>query len=222
MMKIIVLSILVNFISSFESEDVSICAGKIATSPYVIEFCDWYGGTIKHRCCRLYDNDTFAATFIAIDLMDSNLTEVPDFSHTENLNLTVIDLRSNPDLEPSKENDFLTLIYLNDLLLPEHVNCPGGLRVWERVDSVDDPKGIRCRNQTDICVNSTHLCDEESSLCAANGPNHFLCLCTSGYYGYKCLRYGTFPTAIFFGSTAGITIFASIFLYWKQRRHVKK
>jgi len=162
------------------------------------------------------------ATFVAIDLMGSNLTEIPDFIQNENLNLSVIDLRSNPDLQPSNDNNFLTLTYLNDLLLPVHVDCSGGLRIWERVESVDNPKGNRCRNQTDICVNSTHLCIEESSLCTTNGPNHFLCLCKQDYYGYKCLRNGTFPTAIFFGSTVGITIFSSIFLYWTQRRHVKK
>jgi len=79
-------------------------------------------------------------TYVAIDLMDSNLTEVPDFNQSQNLNLSVVDLGSNPDLQPSNDNDFLTLRYLNDFLLPEHVNCPGGLRVWETVESVDDPK----------------------------------------------------------------------------------
>jgi hypothetical protein len=77
---------------------------------------------------------------MAIDLMDSNSTEIPDFNQSQNLNLSVIDLRSNSDLEPSNDNDFRTLTYLNDLLLPEHVNCPGGLRVWERVELVDDRK----------------------------------------------------------------------------------
>ncbi len=114
----------------------SICQHNFFFSPFVIDFCIWYGGKRKHRCCRVYDNDTF----MAIDLMDSNSTEIPDFNQSQNLNLSVIDLRSNSDLEPSNDNDFRTLTYLNDLLLPEHVNCPGGLRVWERVELVDDRK----------------------------------------------------------------------------------
>jgi len=40
--------------------------------------------------------------------MDWNLTEIPDFIQSENFNLSVIDLRPNPDLQPSNGNDFFT------------------------------------------------------------------------------------------------------------------
>jgi len=231
-MNFLLLSILfisVNFISNFELEedfelkDGSLCAGKIATSEFVLNFCANFGGTIKHRCCRSYDNETF----VAVDLMDANLTEIPDFSEHENLNLSVIDFRSNDHLVSFNDSDFLTLINLNELILPDTIGeCPGGERVWEIIrnitGNITDPSGLLCQNQKSICSNLTDLCVEQNSLCSPNGPNHFLCLCKTGYHGYKCLRYGQFPSALFFGLTAGVTIAASIFLYLTQRRHVKK
>jgi hypothetical protein len=203
----------------FEMDERSICWGKNVTSEPVIQFCDEVGGTLLYRCCRGDDN----ATFLAVDLMDANLTTAPDFTYSENLNLSVIDLRNNPDLKLSSTGDeFLTLTYLNDLLVPIEVQCPGGLKVWETITKTTDPEGYYCKNQIDICSNSMNLCVEDETVCSGNGPNHFLCLCKSDYHGYKCLRYGAFPTWIFLGSTIGITFLLSIFLYWTQRRHVIK
>jgi hypothetical protein len=232
-MNFLVLSILcisVNFISNFELEEdfeleegfeleVSLCVGKIASSKLVRDFCDNFGGTILHRCCRSYDN----VTFVAIDLMNANLTEIPDFSEHLSFNFSLIDLRLNDDLVSLHDNDFLALTYLNDLVLPNTtIECPGGARIWEIIENITDPPGIRCQIQKSICTNLTDLCVERDSVCNPNGPNHFLCSCKPGYHGYKCLRYGQFPAALFFGLTAGVTIASSIFLYWTQRRHVKK
>ena len=54
----------------------------------------------------------------------------------------------------------------------------------------------------------------QDSYCVPNGPNHFLCLCKNGYYGYKCLRYGKFPAGKFFGISIAITVtFKWLFLF---------
>ncbi|UJR10776.1 hypothetical protein I4U23_014963 [Adineta vaga] len=211
------LLLFLNFPGSFQFEDGSLCAGKNVTSEPVQKFCEEQGGSIIHRCCRANDN----ATFIAVDLTELNLTTVPDFSPYTNFNLTVIDFRLNPQLEPSEENDFLTLTSLDDLILPEQFDCPGEYRVWNIIENITDPPGRRCRQQKLFCENSTDVCVEPSSYCSTNGPNHFLCLCDDAFHGYKCLRKGNFPLAAFFGTTGSVTFVASILLYWTQRRHVK-
>jgi hypothetical protein len=218
MRNLVLYCIFIRLISGLQHANVSICVGRNATSEFVINFCNDQNGTFKHRCCRSNDG----TSFIAIDLMQSNFTTIPDFAQDENLILSVIDLRSNPQIIPSPDSDFLAMTYLNDLILPDQMTCPGGLRVWEIINRTTDPSGTRCLNQKDICANATDVCDEKNSLCNSNGPNHFSCLCKDNYHGYKCLRYGIFPTAIFFGSAAGVTIVTSIFLYWTQRRHVVK
>jgi hypothetical protein len=198
----------------------TICTGKNATSQYVIDYCEKQSGYLVHRCCRSSDNDTF----IAVDLTDSDLEYTPDFAGTTNLNLSVIDLRSNPQLEPlPNASDFITLITLDTLILPDHFECPGGYRIWKNISKItEQPTGNLCSGQIDYCLNTTDACTEQASACSPNGPNQFLCLCKSGYHGYKCLRHGTFPNVAYFGTTAGVTVIVSALLYWSQRRHVKK
>jgi hypothetical protein len=218
-MIFIVYSLLFIF-GHFQVESSTLCVGENATSTYVKKYCDEQEGYLVLRCCLSSDN----YTFIALDLMGLNLTSVPDFSGIDNFNLSVIDLRHNPQLEPSHNNDdFLTLKYLDQLILPEQFDCPGGHRVWEEINKTsDEHPGNVCTHQKDFCSNSTDICDEHISYCSTNGPNHFLCLCTSDYHGYKCLRNGKFPMVIFFSSTTGVTVLASAFLYLTQRRHVTK
>ncbi|CAF0922290.1 unnamed protein product [Adineta steineri] len=213
----IVYSILIIFISNLQIEAQTLCSGNNVTSKYVIEYCDQQGGYLIHRCCRGPDNETF----IAVDLMDSNLTKIPDFTEHENFDLVVIDLRSNPELEPSHDNDFLALKDLDVLVLPNHFDCPGGQHVWKWINKTDDPIGNLCGHQKDFCSNSTDICTEPNSYCDTNGPTHFLCLCKTGYDGYKCLRKGKFPSGLFYGLSIGVTIVTSAVLYCTQRRHVR-
>ena len=211
------LFIFINFLGNIQVEASTLCAGYNITSQPVIDYCRSQNGYLIHRCCRSYDN----GTFIAVDLIGLNLSRIPDFTESENLNLSVIDLRSNPLLNAS-DNDFLTLKYLDDLFLPIQVECPGDTLVWEEVNKTTDIEGNRCMHQKDFCSNSTYKCSEQSSYCSTNGPNHFLCLCKDGYKGYKCLRHGKFPTGAFFGSTIGVTVVVSVLLYCTNRRHVIK
>jgi len=213
-----ILFIFINLIGHFQLEAATLCAGNNATSEPVLDYCNSTGGYLVDRCCRSSDNETFTA----VDLTDLNLTKIPDFTEYENFDFIVVDLRLNPHLEPSPGDDFLTMKDLDDLFLPEQVDCPGGERVWELVNKTADPPGNRCQHQKDFCSNSTDICVEQASTCSTNGPDHFLCLCKTGYNGYKCLRKGTFPVGAFFGPTIGVTVVASILFYWTQRRHVKK
>jgi hypothetical protein len=198
--------------------DPLLCAGRDAISKPVIEYCAAQNGSLRFRCCLLSD----PTTIIAVDLVNLNLATVPDFTRYSNLKISVVDLRLNPQLEPSRKNDFLAMQSLDDLLLPEHFDCPGGQRVWQIVDKITDPVGNRCLHQQDFCVNSTGTCSERTSYCSTNGPDHFLCLCKSNLSGYKCLRRGSFPIGVFLGSSAAVTVVASTLLFWTQRRHVMK
>ena len=220
MFSLIVYSVLLALAASKSNigADTNLCVGRDAISRPVIEYCDAQNGSLRFRCCLLSD----PTTIIAVDLVNLNLISVPDFTRYANVNISVIDLRSNPQLEPSNKNDFLAMPSLDQLLLPSHFDCPGGERVWQISDKTSDPAGNRCLHQRDFCINSTDTCTERSSYCKTNGPNHFLCLCESDYDGYKCLRRGSFPAGAFLGSSAAFTVVASVLIFWTQRRHVKK
>lgn len=204
----------------FEEGKHSICFGTHTISEPVITYCEQIGGRILYRCCRADDN----VTFVALDLMNSNLTTIPDLPFDENLKIVVLDLRNNSDLEISSQGyEFIGLTYLNELLLPKQVECPGGHKIWENIqNATNGPEGWNCTNQISFCVNSTDLCVPAGSMCSPYGPNHFQCVCQTDYHGYKCLRHGNFPLWEFLGPTLGVTILASIILYWTHRRNVIK
>jgi hypothetical protein len=212
LIRIILFSILFVYING----QLNLCIDRNATSKPVIDYCISQNGVLESRCC--YTMNT--RIILAIDLTEMNLNKVPDLM--EYINLTVIDLRLNPNLKSSETDDFLGLKSLDYLLLPQQYQCPGDKRVWTIVDHIDDPKGVVCQHQRDFCTNSTDMCIQSSSYCAVNGPNHFLCLCKEGYYGYKCLRIGKFPAGKFLSITIVITTVLSGFFYMTHRRHVKK
>ncbi|CAF2382868.1 unnamed protein product [Rotaria sp. Silwood2] len=218
MMKLILISILFIFING-ELNTKSLCTDRNVTSKPVIDYCISQNGSLEFRCCFLSDSNNI----LAIDLTEMNLNKVPDLTEFVNLiNVTMMDLRSNPQLKSSEKNDFLSMKYLDYLFLPEQYSCPGEKRVWQVINKTTDPIGVLCMHQKDFCTNSTDICTETNSYCVPNGPNHFLCLCKNGYYGYKCLRHGQFPTGKFFGIAIPITVVLCVFFYLTQRRHVKK
>ena len=195
--------------------ELDLCKNGNATSKPVIDYCLLQNGTLDGRCCYVEN----ATNLLAINLIDMNFDKIPNLN--EYVNLTVIDLRSNPRLK-SQSDDFLGLKSLDYLLLPEQYSCPGDTRVWKDIQRIDSPNGIGCHHQKDFCTNSTDLCPQPNSYCLPNGPNHFLCLCKDGYYGYKCLRTGHFPAGKFLGPAIAVTIILSTFFYLTQRKHVKK
>ncbi|CAF0820443.1 unnamed protein product [Rotaria sordida] len=218
MMKFSIISILFVFING-EFEMKNLCTDRNATSKSVIDYCKSQNGSLEFRCCFL-SNST---NILAIDLTEMHLNKVPDLIEFTNLiNITMMDLRLNPQLKSSDKDDFLGMKYLDYLFLPEQYSCPGEKRIWQVINKTTDPIGIVCMHQKDFCTNSTDTCIERNSYCVSNGPNHFLCLCKNGYYGYKCLRYGQFRIGIFFGISITVTVILSILFYVTQRRHVKK
>jgi hypothetical protein len=218
MIKLIVFSIIFIFING-ELQSKSLCVGRNASSKPVIDYCISQNGSLESRCCFALNS----TNILAIDLTDMNLNKIPDLIEYMNLvTVNVIDLRLNPQLKSSEKDDFIGMKSLDYLFLPEQFSCPGDKRAWQVINQTDDPIGIVCMHQRDFCTNSTDVCVQSTSYCVTNGPNHFLCLCKTGYYGYKCLRHGQFPIGIFFGSAVAITLVLSVFFYFTQRRHVKK
>jgi hypothetical protein len=197
---------------------ISLCGDRNATSKPVIDYCISQNGSLESRCCFQLNS----TQILAIDLTDMNLNKVPDVIEFKNLvNVTVIDLRFNSQLKSSSD-DYLGMRYLDYLILPEQLQCPGEKRAWEIIDQTPDYTGVVCRHQKDLCTNSTAMCTPANSYCVTNGPNHFLCLCKNSYYGYKCLRNGQFPAGTFFSVAIVITVALSTFFYMTHRRNVKK
>jgi hypothetical protein len=215
---VLCLAMLMSIVAHDIKSDPPLCAGRDALSQPVIDFCHENNGTLRLRCCFTSD----LSKVLAVDMLDLDLTIVPNFTQYANLLANVIDLRSNAKLSPSADTDFIALTTLDTLLLPEQFDCPGGAEVWTTIDRTTDPIGNRCQQQRDFCLKKTGVCVEPRSHCEVNGPNHFLCLCQGAYSGYKCLRHGDFPVPIFLGTTAGVTLIVSVFVYWTQRRHVRK
>ncbi|CAF0872734.1 unnamed protein product [Adineta steineri] len=218
MIKFIVFNALFVFING-ELKSNILCLGQNTTSKSVIDYCLSQNGRLESRCC-LSSNST---QILAIDLTDMNLNKVPSFSEYNDLiTVNMIDLRINPQLKSSENEDFLRMQSLNYLFLPKQLPCPGNEHVWKIINQTIDPIGIACIEQKDFCLNSTYTCPALNSYCVTNGPNHYLCLCKDGYHGYKCLRHGEFPKLSFFGITVVITIVLSTFFYLTQRRNIKK
>lgn len=195
---------------------IDLCLNGNANSKTVIDFCRNSSGILQFRCC--YKNSS--TNVLAIDLTEQNLSEIPKLDQYENV--TLIDLRLNSQLKASIKTDFVGLKLLDDLYLPEQFACPGGKRVWQNIDRVNDTDGIRCQHQKDFCTNSTDMCVRSTSICVTNGPDHFLCLCKMDYYGYKCLRHGHFSMSKLLGLTFLVTVVLSTFFYFSHRKNVKK
>lgn len=210
-------SLVLGFFLTQINADLNICSNGKATSQPVIDYCTSQNGKLEDRCCYAMNS----MNLLAIDLIDMNLIEVPNL--IEYVNLTVIDLRLNSQLKSSKTTDFLGLNLLDILLLPEQYSCPGDKHVWQIINSTDNPKGILCQHQINICLNSSNdLCIPTRSSCHPNGPNHFQCLCKDNYHGYKCLRQGSFPVWKFSGLVILFTGLLTTFFYLTHRKYVKR
>ncbi|XP_040282851.1 all-trans retinoic acid-induced differentiation factor [Bufo bufo] len=171
------------------------------------------GARIVSRCCV-----TGADTITGLDLHNCSLSHLDP---TINLTaaLAAIDLSQNP-LQDLCNKTFQGLTGLEYIALPPNISCPGGDGAWTRVNISADVR--ICQDQRDGC-NTTDvapLCPE-NSLCAPAGPGYTQCLCVPGFSGYKCLREGSFPTLLFFGILASVTLTLSILLWCTQRKKVK-
>ncbi|XP_072794148.1 all-trans retinoic acid-induced differentiation factor isoform X2 [Vicugna pacos] len=106
------------------------------------------------------------------------------------------------------------------MILPQDVNCPGGINAWNNVTFYINNQ--TCQGQRNLC-NSTgdpEMCPENGS-CAPDGPGLMQCICADGFHGYKCMRQGSFSLLVFFGILGSTTLSISILLWGTQRRKAK-
>lgn len=190
------------------------CAGSVRNSSAVAAFCGAReGAEVLGRCCLERE------AVVGLDLGNCSLHQLcPSFQEASTA--IVIDLTNNP-LDHLPEDGFRGFTQLQTLALPAELDCPGGSNIW---DNVTTQGSIRiCHSQRNPCNGSGGygwLCPEDS-LCAPDGPGLHLCLCEGPYHGYKCLRQGTFPYPMFYGTLGAVTTSLSILLWVTQRRKVK-
>nr|XP_030714013.1 all-trans retinoic acid-induced differentiation factor isoform X3 [Globicephala melas] len=106
------------------------------------------------------------------------------------------------------------------MILPQDVNCPGGINAWKTITSYINNQ--TCQEQRNLC-NSTgdpEMCPENGS-CAPDGPGRLQCVCAEGFHGYKCMRQGSFSLLMFFGILGSTTLSISTLLWGTQRRKAK-
>lgn len=169
--------------------------------------------TLQARCCL-----NQKGIILGLDLQNCSLKDLgPNFSQA--YTAVIIDLRENP-LKDDLADSFHGFTQLQTLVLPQDVKCPGGIKAWGTVTIYNDNR--TCQEQKNLC-NSTgdpEMCPENGS-CAPDGPGLSQCVCADGFHGYKCMRQGSFPLLMFFGTLGSTTLSISILLWGTQRRIVK-
>ncbi|XP_053107009.1 all-trans retinoic acid-induced differentiation factor [Hemicordylus capensis] len=201
------------------------CAGGVRASSAVAALCGSRGGArLQGRCCldgALEREEAAAAVVVVgLDLWNCSLRELcPGFREARTA--VLIDLTDNP-LAHLPEDTFRGFTQLQTLLLPPELGCPGGGAAWD-ADTIRGSSRT-CQGQQSPCNGSegpAELCPE-ASLCAPDGPGlPQQCLCANPFHGYKCLRQGSFPYLLFYGSLGGATAALSTLLWATQRRKAK-
>ncbi|KAJ7341426.1 hypothetical protein JRQ81_005507 [Phrynocephalus forsythii] len=190
------------------------CVRPAPEGSAVAAFCrNRTGATLRGRCCLERE------TVLGLDLGNCSLTTLCSSFH-EASTAVIIDLTSNPLLHLPGEA-FRGFTQLQTLALPQHLDCPGGNEGWESVSIRGSSRS--CQGPRNPCNGSAGLvwlCPE-ASRCTPDGPGLSQCLCMSPFHGYKCLRQGSFPYLLFFGTLGAITAALSIVLWATQRRKAK-
>lgn len=190
------------------------CPGSVGSRSEVAHYCKQTPELMLHARCCLNQN----GTILGLDLQNCSLKHLgPNFpqAHTA----IIIDLHANP-LNDDLANTFHGFIQLQTLILPEDVNCPGGINAWNTVTFY--PNNQTCEGQRNLCnsTGDTEICPENGS-CVPDGPGLLQCVCADGFHGYKCMRQGSFSLLTFFGILGSTTLFISILLWGTQRRKAK-
>jgi len=199
---------------------------------------EWVG-----NCC-LSPNNTI---IYGLDLRGCNLTSVQtkDFSPFQLDYFNYLDLSSNAGLVVGYQA-LQGMVALKTAVVDKTVayatkgengTCPGGDLAWNT--KTDVAATWQCSGMINAClmgtlnetdyvdsngVNKTGFQCPPNSNCTAYGPGMLACECDSyhNYHGYKCLKQGEFPYAVFFGILGPFTVAFSICCWFTQRRHVKK
>lgn len=70
----------------------------------------------------------------------------------------------------------------------------------------------------DSCEAYNTSCPENSHIVSQNGSCN--CVCNNNFYGYRCMKSGTFPAWLFFITTSVVTGALSFGLWYTHRRNV--
>ncbi|XP_036922625.1 all-trans retinoic acid-induced differentiation factor isoform X2 [Sturnira hondurensis] len=190
------------------------CPGSVRNLSEVAFYCKQTPELkLQARCC-LNQKDAI----LGLDLQNCSLKDLgPNFSQAHTA--VIIDLQANP-LKDDLANTFRGFTQLQTLILPQDINCPGGINAWNVVTSYTNYQ--TCQGQRNLC-NSTgdaEICPENGS-CVPDGPGLLQCICADGFHGYKCMRQGSFSLLMFFGILGSTTLSISILLWGTQRRKAK-
>ncbi|XP_062981229.1 all-trans retinoic acid-induced differentiation factor [Elgaria multicarinata webbii] len=196
------------------------CAGPVRNGSAVAALCGSRAGAVlRGRCCL--EGQPEQEAVVGLDLGNCSLHRLCS-SFQEASTAFVIDLTGNP-LERLPEDAFRGFTLLQTLALPQTLDCPGGSEGWDNVTLQGSSSRI-CQGQRNPCNGSGglgRLCPEDS-VCVPDGPGLPQCLCIGPFHGYKCLRQGTFPSLLFFGTLGAVTTTLSILLWATQRRKAKR
>ncbi|XP_037541355.1 all-trans retinoic acid-induced differentiation factor [Nematolebias whitei] len=196
----------------------SLCGGSVLNGSTVGHFCSLSAGWIHRRCCLRNDSTSDSERIIGLDLSNCSLTHVENLQEASEV--LMIDLSLNPIVNIS-DDVFRGFFYLNYIILPDDIVCPGGNTSWQKVEV---KQGNRiCEGQKNMCNQTGQFSNNcpENSLCAPYGPGFYECSCAENYHGYKCLREGGFPALQVFGPLAASTLVMSFLLWVTQRRIAK-
>ncbi|XP_006880656.1 PREDICTED: all-trans retinoic acid-induced differentiation factor [Elephantulus edwardii] len=190
------------------------CPGTVQNLSEVALFCQQTPKLIlSARCCL-----NQKGTILGLDLQNCSLKDPgPNFPQANTA--IVIDLQANL-LKDDLVNTFRGFTQLQTLVLPQDVNCPGGISTWNTITTYINNQ--TCQGQRNLC-NSTgdaEMCPENGS-CVPDGPGLWQCLCADGFHGYKCMRQGSFSLIMFFGILGSTTLSISLLLWGTQRRKAK-
>ncbi|XP_075451337.1 all-trans retinoic acid-induced differentiation factor isoform X2 [Ascaphus truei] len=194
------------------------CPGGPRNSSEVSRLClSRAGAQLRGRCC--VSGEEGSEAILGLDLWRCSLTRMDPAIHLTGA-VVVIDVSQNP-LQFLPPELFRGLTGLQYIAIPPTLSCPGDINSWGIVETNSSVRV--CRQQRSACNGTgalAMLCPE-NAVCAADGPGYTQCVCAPGFYGYKCLREGTFPMWMFFGILGSVTVTLSVLLWCTQRRKVK-
>lgn len=192
------------------------------------DYCNADGYDMENNCCL----NSSGNSVIGLDLRGCDISNIGESFFKSDVNLTQslsslkwIDLSNNSvtqnetDLEAFRGMTSLEVVFL----ITSFPNCIGTNKAWNIAKEEDE--ALNCTGMKSYCnvlEQSENFTCPSNSHCSNDGPGLIACECDDGYFGYKCLKSGTFPYALFYSILTVCTVVLSAFFWWTQRRHVKK
>lgn len=192
---------------------------KPSEASFVVKYCTENNstGTLNQNasCCINTSAADTDSSLVGVDLSNCGLTSIMNLINSNELK--VLMLEGNEKLQ-IRLTDFRGLTALEYLSLPSQEQCPGGNWSWNVIEYTN--RSVICHGEINLCKNAS--CANNNSECVLVGPGDMECHCLPGYYGYKCLRQGTFPAVNYSVILSVCTVVISVFLWCTQRRRVNR